>query len=294
MTKLLLDYPWPLGATLDARSDGYRVLKDFQDLVHNQKLIPARFAKREELNALRGRNGTAAAAIYRFCDSLVSNDGEPPLATPILAPDDLDRKWKCALRREMGDFENWRTPQIIVPEKRRRVWPRALEVEIQCEGGQPRAVSHRVLASLSDYGSHKFAIADRDPWRNLEWIQQPGAGARTNHPCRLPRPPCLHGVPIEQLVERLGDARKKGWEVNGAYYFIPKPDYDPTQIAKEQWRKGYAFPRQSESGWKGPCLTDYENQQWRWDMKERHWDVQRKKEYIRVNHDGVCLGRRPY
>lgn len=292
MTRLLLDHPWSLKDALYASSDGFGVLMDFKELLRAQNLDPVPFFKREALEVIPQR--TAGAAIRRICAHLITMSDQEDLSgvTLIGAPSDLAQSWKQALCHEMGDLEDWRTPQIIVPKSRHHLWPKTPEVEILCDDGQPKRET-RVLAPLQDYESHEHAISDRDPWRNLEWRFRAGPDTSKNYACRLPRPPCLDNLSLGKAFEGLEEARKHGWKVGGRYYFIPDAGYDGAEITKMEWRKGMAFPRARVLGLKGPCLKDFGGRIWVWDRTERHWDVQLEREgYRRVSHDGRDLGYR--
>lgn len=293
MTRLLLDHPWPLDATLNARTDGFQVLLKFADLLRRQSLpfesiVP--FVEQQEyydaIQQLTGRT-SAAAAVRRFSRHFIRYSDCIIRAIPVPEPNPaLNDCWKRALRDELDHPENWRNPQIVFPEKRRTVWPDTAEVTIQCEDREE--TDFRVLASLENFESHQFAVADLDPWCHLEQLCSPQPGAKNNKPCRLPRPPILDQAPVEQLSERLEEARRQGWHVNEKYYYIPPADCFPEQITKLKWRSGYAFPREKVPGWKGPCPIDYNGVTWRWDRKERHWDVQLSP-YISINYDGIKL-----
>ena len=295
MTRLLLDHPWPIDAALDAGSQGYKVLLEFDRLLKRRCLLPVPFVEQHDyyvaLEQLKGNKSSGAAAVRRLAFYLIRNGVGIVRATPIpelnlpnLPPSEC---WKYALRDELEYPENWRNPQIIFPKVRQEAWPHTDEIEIKC-ADRDGTVS-RVLASLEEYESHKYAISDIDPWRNLEWLKRPQPRARVNYPCRLPKPPILEGVHIDRLVEMLGEARRIGCRIDeGKYYYIPSADWQPEITIKAQWRDGYAFPHKSIPGWKGPILIDYRNIEWRWDMKERHWDVQTDP-YISVSHTGELL-----
>src|SRR5438034_978675 len=79
--------------------------------------------------------------------------------------------------------------------------------------------------------------------------------------------------PLRVPAARLVEERSQGWRLEGGDYFIPPAAWRPEQIAKSDWRGGYAFERETVPGWRGPCPIDYNGRTWRWD-NERHWDVQ--------------------
>ncbi len=300
MTRLLLDHPWPIDAALDARSDGFQVLLKFDELIRRRDLplpvSPVPFVEAQEyyeaLQRLRGRSASAAT-VRRFSYHLIRNGDSVIRATPIPEPNPpLSDCWKRALRDELEYLENWRNPQIIFPEKRRADWPQnTSEVPIQCEDRE--GTVSRVLASLEEYDSHPFAVPDMDPWRHLEWLKRPEPSARIDHPCRLPKPPILEGVPVEQLFQRLGAARAAGWNVNGRYYFIPPANCRPELVAKPDWRKGHAFELKTKDTKKGKKTgpIDWEGRVWAWDMvAKRHWDVQLPDgTHMNISHNGCLL-----
>jgi len=295
MTRLLLDHPWPPDAALNARteSEGLGVLLKFEKLVMRQGLSSlslVRFIEQQEydsaLQQLKGKS-SAAANVRRFAYHLIRYSNSVIRATPILEPNPtLSDCWKRALRDELEHLENWRNPQIIFPEVRRPAWQAADEIEIKCE--DRKGTVYRVLASLEKYDSHPFAVPDLDPWRHLDRLFPPELGHPNNKPCWLPKPPILDQVPVEQLSERLEEARKQGWQIKGKYYYIPRADCFPEQIEKPEWRSGYVFKREKVPGWKGPCPIDYNGVTWRWDRGERHWDVQLSPR-IKINYDGLKL-----
>lgn len=304
MTRLLLDHPWPIGAVADETSDGFRVLEQFKRLVERYKLSPVPFVEQQDLDDAIQRLNTHTSGrgtIYRFAMQCVRRIESTATATPIpvLNPP-LSANWKRALRDELEDYINWRSPQIVVPEKRRSVWPNVDEIAIQYEGQSGLATEQRVLVSLGSeyYETHPFAVPDVDPWRHLEWLHRPSPETRDEgKPCRLPRPPILKGVLLEQLATRLHEASQQGWMVGGRYFFIPPNSFQPEQVAKHTWRKGQAFQREMTKNGRGPERgpgpIDYIGQIWVWDNNERHWDVQLLDGgYVRVNHEGLLLPKK--
>ncbi|HUX65647.1 MAG TPA: hypothetical protein VMV42_00735 [archaeon] len=294
MTRLLLDHPWPIDSALDASSDAHNVLLDFHKFVTRHRLPSesiVRFIVQQDyddaLQRIKGRTA-GATAIRRFTHHLIRNDDRKIGATPKIAESipPLSDCWKHALRDELDHLENWRNPQILFPEKRRSVWPTD-EVSIKCDDRDVEV--SRVVASLEEYESHKYAVPDNDPWSHLWWLHRPTQDVDDIHPCRLPRPPVLESVIIENLNDMLPVARSIGWKVNDRYYFVP-PESFKAEIEKSKWRRGEGFEQKKKHGWKGPSLVDYQGQIWCWDLAERHWDVQLKKgNYIRISHDGRQL-----
>jgi len=291
MTGLLLDHPWQLDEALNPRSDGFRVLEQFVNLVRENHLDVVPFVSRAEFDEMWQRidygsfaRTGAFASLVRFGGQLVRNDLPTPLATPIPEPPMLTQCWKRGLREAMGDLREWRNPQIIVPEKRQPFWPATDEVSIQLEDGGEE-LQHRVLAPLERYN---YTLTDIDPW-DLRHLYPPTPLADRQHPCQLPRPPVLHHVRLEGIAECLGEARAGGWQVRGRHYFIPPEDWQAVQVDRAKWRSGRAFRHQhiAATGRSGP--VDYSGRVWVWDRAERHWDVQEEGGYIRISHTGEPL-----
>jgi hypothetical protein len=295
MTALLLDHPWRLDEALNPRSDGFRVLEQFVNLVRENQLDVAPFVSRTEYDEMWQRidyghfaRTRAYASLVSFAEHLVRNDSPTPLATPIPEPPMLTQCWKRGLRQAMGDLRNWRNPQIIVAEKRQPLWPATHEVPIQLEDLGGAELQHRVLAPLERYDSHPFAVADLDPW-DLRHLYPPIPEVNRQHPCRLPRPPVLQHAQLERLIERMGDARAAGWRVGGRHYFVPPEDWQAEHVNKVTWRSGRAFRYQTvpARGHAGP--VDYSGRVWLWDRIKRHWDVQESAGYVRISHTGEPL-----
>ena len=293
MTGLLLDHPWRLDEALNPRSDGFRVLEQFVNLVRENQLEVVPFVSRSEFDEMWQRidygsfaRTRAFASLVQFAEHLVRNDSPTPLATPIPEPPMLAQCWKRSLREAMGDLREWRNPQIIVAEKRRPLWPATHEVPIQLEDSSGSEL--RVLAPLERYDSHPFAVADLDPW-DLRHLYPPISEADRQHPCRLPRPPVLQHVRLERLTECLGDALAAGWRVSGRHYFVPSEDWKAEQVGKATWRSGRAFPYQNVPALGHGGSVDYLGRVWVWDRAERHWDVQEGAGYVRISHTGEPL-----
>jgi hypothetical protein len=294
--RLLLDYPWDLDAARGSDPVPQKAIQDFLDLLSRTGLDPVPFIDHQACEDLfnniqqhkSGRN--FHQLLSRFLNQCIRDVGSTCRAAPDPGPMDLRDSWKSALREELGNHANWRNPHIVVPESRLTEWePHENEIAIRCEECDDQPASgphHRVLAVLERYELHPFAVPDIDPWCHLEWLYPPDIANK--QPCRLPRPPILDRIPIEELVGSLTNVRRDGWEINGRYYFIPPDNWRPEQITKAKWRAGYAFDREKVVGWKGPCPIDYNGVTWRWDRGERHWDVQTEP-YISVSHTGELL-----
>ena len=297
MTRLLLDFPWAIDEGLGHDPIPYKVILDFLNLLEKTGLGAVPFIEDAEQaifwNALKNRKGLGSTfgPVIKLLYHCKREEGGIRRARPLTEPTNpiLRDSWKRALRDELETLENWRNPQIIFPGVRESAWqPAADEIEIVCEDREGTIT--RVLASLEKYESHKYATSDIDPWRNLEWLKQPKLGARVNYPCRLPKPPILKDVSIEQLPEMLAEARRIGWKVEGNYYFIPPEDFNPALVDQHDWRKGSAFKQNTKDTKKGKKTgpIDYEGRIWSFDIhEERHWDVQLPDGHkLDISHDG--------
>jgi hypothetical protein len=298
MIRALLDHPWPLEATLDANSKGFRVLENFSKLVSDWDMEPVRFIGNTEYEQLWLRIGgsvplaSGLAAVKRFVEPLIRYRDGHCRAVPYQAPADLSEDWKCALR-EATVGTGWRNPQIVVADKRRQDWPTGEEVEIRfdpCDNEPPLLPERRVLVTLDSYEKHRFARSDFDPWE-LQRTHPPSESAplHLQHPCWLPKPRPLEHAPLSDLNAALVKARSWGWRSRGKYYFIPGEDWNCETVTKETWRNGRPFPhgrwqQNNRSGY-----VDFEGRVWVWDETHRHWDVQTTDGYIKVSHTGDSL-----
>lgn len=300
MTRLLLDYPWPLDQALNPGSGGCKVLLEFEKLVRRKRLTPLPFIEQNDFESAKHQlgKGPVAAQILRFSNHLIRNGENITRAIPNPEPTPaLTDCWRRALRDELTHLENWRSPQIIFPEIRRSVWPTTDEIEIKCED-RTDSVS-RVLASLEAYELHPYAISDLDPW-DVRCTAVSG-----KHPCYLPNPLMpgkdpmqndCYRVPIAQLLDELIEARRRGWDADGKYCYIPPANWRPEAISQMAWRQGRAFPRTLCPVRKQKGYSDFEGRIWLWHkgrgahIGEDHWDVQfGGKEYFSVNHTGDLL-----
>jgi hypothetical protein len=292
MTYALLDHPWPLDAALDRDSPGFAVLLTFSHIVARHGLIPVPFVSEEEFaNACARLNyrHSGIAAWVRFAHLCVRSPEQAgqSWAIPLPEPDPPPtHTWRLGLRDQLTDLNDWRRPEILVPQPRSACWqPHRDETEIRCSDREETVF--RSLIPLEQYESHPHALCDKDPWRHLERRWSPGPGDKV-HPCVLPRPPSLNDVRVRDLARRLPEAHQAGWEAPGRFYYIPPVGYDPTRVTQAQWRSGKAFPRKRHTNKRaGP--VDYLGNIWAWDEKERHWDVQLEVGYMRVSHTGVEL-----
>jgi hypothetical protein len=297
VTTLLLDYRWELVDALN-NPDVSVALRKFVNLLRKTGLTPAPFIEdhqQDELWLKLGqeppRNGEWQQ-LMEFLDLCRRPDGSVCRAVPDHEPTGISDNWKRALRDQLIDPLDWRTPHIVVPESRLTEWgANQNEVAIRCEkcNGQPASgPHHRVFAALESYESHPFAISDLDPW-DLRRIHPPIPDRPRQHPALLPKPRLPIGFPLQDIHDYINAACAFHWEVEGRYCFIPPKDFDPLNIDKETWRKGRAFRYETspDSNRSGP--VDYNGIVWSWDEHERHWDVQTKPKYMRISHTGERL-----
>lgn len=306
MTRLFLDHPWPVEEVFDPRSDAHEVLMRFDGLVRSTQLAPVPFispaAFAQTMRRLPFReNGRAAAAVARFADQCRKQTPDAGFAVPITGRPDpvppFNETWKAALREDIGQGDNWHTPQIVIPAARRTAWPEESVVSIRCLDVADAPTVERLAVPLDSYlgdaATQLAAIAEADPWRCWEWARRPEPGTRIDHPCRLPRPPSLNGLAVHELAEALPEARRVGWNYSERRYFIPPADWRPLEVDRGHW-KICPFRRNSVDTPKGVKTgpVDSEDRIWSWDMQERHWDVQIDGGKLDVNHEGRILKRR--
>jgi len=209
---------------------------------------------------------------------------------PATGPFDLSDNWKSALRKEMVELRDWRTPQIIACEARREDWEQSTvgcsdrtEVRIRCDDQEE--VYERVIAFLGSYRKHHYTRSDGDPWDLAR--TKPHNGER---PCILPKPPKVANVTLAELESELEEVRRDGWCLGGLYYFIPPADWKPGRCAKNAWRNRGAFRRARTTDGIHYGPIDFEGRVWRWDTAERHWDVQLVAGgYLSINQTGRRL-----
>jgi len=302
MTRLLLDYPWPLEAGLGPDAGPQNVLRDYLHLLERTRLAAVRFIEDEECVAfwkyLEGRKGRGRFdLVMRLISHCKRNSGGLCNAAPVpVEPPNLRESWKRALRDELGDLTDWRNPQIVVSTLRCSDWqPVGNEAAIHCGPCEDQQASAhlRVLVVLEDYAAHPFALSDCDPWDVRRTV------ASGKHPCYLPNPlipdrdPLQNHfcrVPIDQLYDGLAEVHKRGWQANGKYFFIPPADWQPKAISQVAWREGRAFPRKFVQERQQTGYSDFAGRVWVWHEGEDHWDVQLGgTDYIRVNHTGDPL-----
>jgi hypothetical protein len=281
-----------------------KVLRDFEELRTTENLERARFLDGQgyddfcaALYSQPSRSDVFQIAL-QVLPHYVRQGGGAIRATPEAGPNDLPDAWYFALRDEMGDVDDWRTPQIIVSSARREEWNNSItgsndesEVRIVCEDLDQ--VHERVIAFLGSYPSHKHAKSDRDPWDLRR--------TKTQHavkPCCLPRPVELEGIHFEMLKPALDRIRGFGWlskDSTGAVYrFIPPDDWDPLDWKSEQTkatcRGSGSFRRDDTPDHRHTGFVDCEDRIWEWDLIERHWDVQLESGgYYSISHTGRLL-----
>lgn len=298
MTTVLLDHPWPLQAARDPRSEGSGVLMTFVKLVRSYQLSVAPFIEREDflqINCWSAPRTSGLSAIKRSAHLYVRWIGGSCSASPRPEPPSLMPAWKCALRDAMADIEDWRNPQIVVSERRRRQWPGIFEIDVYrdpCEHDAIGTGPHsRVIAVLESYSDHPFALSDFDPWNQERLRSSAARGRARDFPCHLPTPPIVNVraslSELDQMVNQARDMAQR-WENDGKYYFIPPADWQAIGICKEDWRNG-AFRKEWLNGRRGP--VDYMGRVWCWaEQHGSHWDVQQiDGGYMNINHAGERL-----
>ena len=307
MIKLLLDFPWRIDAALNADPRPLHVMRDFLSLLAHVPFEPVRFVYQDEVTLfyeeLRGHHGRWVAEVIRFLSHVEAQEqGGAHHAIPLNGPNDVRHPWQIALRDEMGDLSNWRTPQIIVCADRSQLWEQCVqdhEAAIALEDHPNEGAHRRVVVVMQsydhkqvpkyqeDYRAHKYALADVDPW-DLRRKHPAIAGGRLNYPARLPKPPELEAIKPHNLQSEIDEARKRSWRRGGRFYYIPPGIWEFTQVnQKHEWRSG-AFPVDRARNGRGPGPLDYLGQIWDWDEQERHWDVQLTDgTYLRITHEGV-------
>jgi hypothetical protein len=301
MTKLLLDFPWPIESLLDRYSESFIILSGFEELCDDEKLERVRFVDSVTFDAFcLIAYGQSRSDVVQFhmqvLPRYVRKQGGIARAFPVAGPHDRAESWYFALRDELLD--DWRSPHIIASIDRREDWRESLvgpegatEARITCQDVDGEY--QRVFAYLESYSTHKHAKSDGDPW-DLR---------RTRihddlKPCCLPKPVELNGVPFENLNLHLDAVQHSGWRSTDSrgdlYRFIPPADWDPSDWQSEETkttcRNNGAF-RQSttpDGRHKGP--VDFEDRIWSWDIREFHWDVQLVAGgYLRISHTGRLL-----
>jgi hypothetical protein len=299
--QLILDYPWKISSTLFGDHPAFDVLLSFDRLLRQLKAMPENIVPMLPQEALdewwnrpaRG-SGSAIAAINRFVAHLIRSSGFECRCSIAQGPDDLSPHWRMALHEALGNLQDWRTPQIIVPMSRRQVWPHFEEVELFRErcGEELRSGPYlRSLIVLENYCQDLFACSDADPW-DLRRLH-PTLTQRPNHPCLLPRPSGLSALSVEKLARELQEVeedRRVEFLKGHVLHYLPPKTWDPAQISKGDWRAGRTFPMGDSQGHRGPI--DRLGRVWEWDKQECHWDVQWQRfeaGYIKVSHTGRVL-----
>lgn len=296
LTSLLLDFPWPLEAVLGEEAEPNFALQQFFGIVRQTGLAPVRFVDLAEQIALwenaeaMNKAGNQWSALYQLLEHCAREAaGNPCQARPQPEPPGLRPSWKQALRDELLADPAWRTPQILIPRKRRAAWGNGDEATLICEkcGHMAASTHRRVLVALEEYADHRFATSDFDPW-NLRRLH-PGAG-EAEKPCRLPRPPMPPALPLGQLHDHIVEAERLRCRRNGKYYYVPPTNWHP-DADQHRWRAGEAFPQGTAEGRSRSGYLDCEGKVWEWDDGERHWDVQYggRDNYVTVSHDGRVL-----
>lgn len=307
MTKLLLDFCWNFASLADPSSEGTAAMRSFDDLRKNEGRDGVPFLTAEEYAEVIQLGTRGGYVNYALLYEVLPHYKLPEIglatAFPANGPNDLGNGWKRGLRSAMANLSDWRNPQIVACGDRKPTWAASVrgadansEVAIRCEGEEE--TFHRVIVFLGPgfdhepYYEHWFARSDRDPW-DLQRTNPPVPGVPRQHPCCLPKPPSLIGVSLENMKTAV--ATLQGWEIDGRYYFIPPPDWQPEDFSQRKWRDNGETFRQSErhgNNHRGPC--DYKGDPWWWDRTHRHWDVQREGEYWSISHTGDLIVKKHY
>lgn len=314
MIKLLLDFQWRIDEALDPDPRPLQVIRDFLNFLAHLHLEPVRFVYQQEQGLfwqkLTMRRGGGIGVVLRFLNYVeAQGNGGPNRAIPVNGPHDLRHTWQVALRDEMGDLCNWRTPQIIICSERLSGWEQcvhdyealiALE-DRPCEGPRKRVVvimhsydQKQASQYREDYRAHKYTLADIDPW-DVRHIYYPTGDGDHYAECKLPRPRCLERIPLNEVDQQLNQLRSRSWPYQGKYWYLPPQQWQAVAaVTKEEWRKGI-FPEKAtlnpkRAHQRGP--VDYSDERvWLWDRHEGHWDVQLADgTHKKINHEGICLG----
>lgn len=306
MVKILLDFPWRIDSVLDPGPDPdpRKAIRDYEQFRARIQLKPVAFIVAQEEGFFwerlgqRKPHGSWMRDVLRFiAHHRTGRDAGAHRAILVNGPNDLQDFWQRSLREEMGDLNNWRTPQIIVCSERWSKWRKCVlddEVEIALEGRPADDTQKRVVVFVGsyeqnsahkyeeDYRAHKYAVADVDPW-DVRHCNQPNADGLLDSRCRLPRPSNLNSIAIPDLDEVLRSLRSESWPHEGKYWFIPPASWNHLKD-KDKWRKGSFEEKTAPNGRKGPI--DYKNQIWSW-HQEGHWDVQLKDgKHVKVKSNG--------
>jgi len=311
MIKVLLDFPWPIGAALDANPEPLALIREFFMFLDQTALKPASFIGLDEqqdfYRKLSKRNGTWLGDVLRFLNHVKHNNPGEARAVPVNGPDNLRHEWETALRDHIGDLADWRNPQIIISERRKHDWQRCFQdgeaaIALQDREGLVLSRVAVVIGSHSlkdaykyrdDYRAHKYASCDTDPWDVRRLYYPTGEGAHYSQ-CFLPRPDHLIQFSLDQLDAELDRLRAQPWPDNWRYWYIPPEEWRADACSKPEWRHG-SFPkrltlnpkREHKRGW-----VDYSGERvWLWHAEEGHWDVQLPGGgHMRINDKGVSLG----
>jgi len=223
---------------------------------------------------------------------------------PVLS---AQAQWLNALGENGCDDSprNWRRPIIVFPEARSASWPNHTEKnrELKYKINGSTKPTTRNLVCIERYDQHTYFEPDLDPWRigaiGMPAEEVSGAvGERRETNRRLPRP--LHLLPLKltftQIWEKLQKRLDWSCEREGRAYYIPREEWDPRTIGRDDWRGGKKiFPTVSlqnpghfptERG-----VIDREGRIWIWDVqKNHHWDVQLPGgKHKNVSPDGSLL-----
>ena len=147
MTSALLD-PWPFQAAAEGSFEALNTLSKFDELIRRlQQLYQVRpgvvpFITVAEWDRLRevigARYGRTSGYNARLNTArlFIRGSASHRSATPIPDPTRLTQNWKRALGDAVAG-DDWRSPQIVIPESRQADWGAGDEASIQfdiCDG----------------------------------------------------------------------------------------------------------------------------------------------------------------
>src|SRR5437867_8099536 len=114
MTKLLLDFPWPIESLLDRYSESFIILGSFEELCAEENLKRLSFVDPQTYDAFcLAAFAESRPDVVQFHMQIVPQYVRYGLGTaraePVAGPEDLPDSWYCSLRDELND-PDWRTP----------------------------------------------------------------------------------------------------------------------------------------------------------------------------------------
>lgn len=289
--RLLLD-PWV--AALGDRDDDLRLrtLLDLRSAMRRTGAwpvpVPLGFLPSEGFQELPR---TAVGGLAQLLWMLHSEaDAVNPATLPVGCPE-TPTYWRTALAANLLQAE-WRAPIIAVPQALRVAWPVGPSISLDVDGEIHDRRVGTLEFLLRDLGREPAIARDWDPWL------YEGAGsvqAPQRHPRRLPRPPQLAGIPLDQWTTTLRTVAAVQFVGTVRHlFFIPPADWDPEGLSAAEWRSKtvfrHAVVRTRKGEKKGP--VDRDGRVWDWDaVEEEHWDVQEQRGelWCNVSHTGELL-----